>query len=91
MMRWCSDRLSSRTGRIDLDGVLKPQLAKALPVISADKKSYTFDLRDDVTFHNGKKMTAEDVKYSFDICSTTTRPLAARSSPDRQGHPLGPL
>ena len=46
----------------DVDGVLKPQLAKALPTISADKKTYTFELRDDVTFHNGKKMTAEDVK-----------------------------
>src|SRR5690349_13865645 len=45
----------------DIDGVLKPQLAKALPTISADKKSYTFDLREDVTFQNGKKMTAEDV------------------------------
>jgi peptide/nickel transport system substrate-binding protein len=50
----------------DADGVLKPQLAKALPVVSADKKTYTFELRDDVTFQNGKKMTAEDVKYSFD-------------------------
>ncbi len=50
----------------DADGVLKPQLAKALPEISADKKTYTFELRDDVTFHNGKKLTAEDVKYSFD-------------------------
>jgi peptide/nickel transport system substrate-binding protein len=50
----------------DVDGVLKPQLAKALPEISADKKTYTFELRDDVTFHNGKKLTAEDVKYSFD-------------------------
>jgi peptide/nickel transport system substrate-binding protein len=50
----------------DADGVLKPQLAKALPTISADKKTYTFELRDDVTFHNGKKLTAEDVKYSFD-------------------------
>ena len=50
----------------DIDGVLKPQLAKALPAISPDKKTYTFELRDDVTFHNGKKLTAEDVKYSFD-------------------------
>ena len=50
----------------DADGVLKPQLARELPEISADKKTYTFHLRDDVTFHNGKKLTAEDVKYSFD-------------------------
>ena len=49
-----------------VDGVLRPQLAKALPTVSADRKSYTFELRDDVSFQNGQKMTAEDVKYSFD-------------------------
>lgn len=63
----------------DLDGVLKPQLAKALPVISADKKSYTFDLREDVTFHNGKKMTAEDVKYSFDYLLNPDNKAARRT------------
>lgn len=49
----------------DVDGNLKPQLAKALPQISADALTYSFELRDDVTFHNGQKLTAEDVKYSF--------------------------
>lgn len=63
----------------DVDGVLKPQLAKALPVISADKKTYTFELRDDVTFHNGKKMTAEDVKYSFDYLLDPANKAARRS------------
>jgi len=45
---------------------LMPQLAKALPKISTDGMTYTFDLRDDVIFQNGQKFTAEDVKYSFD-------------------------
>lgn len=63
----------------DLDGVLKPQLAKALPTISADKKTYTFELRDDVIFHNGKKMTAEDVKYSFDYLLDPANKAARRS------------
>lgn len=49
-----------------IDGVLRPQLAKALPTISADRKTYTFELRDDVSFQNRQKMTAADVKYSFD-------------------------
>ena len=49
-----------------IDGVLRPQLAKALPTVSADRKTYTFELRDDVSFQNGQKLTAEDVKYSFD-------------------------
>lgn len=50
----------------DIDGVLKPQLATALPTISADKLTYAFELRDDVSFQNGQKLTAEDVKYSFE-------------------------
>src|SRR4051794_10310573 len=48
----------------DITGTLRPQLAKALPEISKDSLIYTFDLRDDVLFHDGTPMTAEDVKYS---------------------------
>lgn len=34
--------------------------------ISDDKKSITFHLRKDATFHDGAPVTAEDVKWSFD-------------------------
>jgi len=64
----------------DADGVLRPQLAKALPEISADKLVYTFDLRDDVQFHNGQQMTAEDVKYSFDSMADPKRNAARRGA-----------
>jgi peptide/nickel transport system substrate-binding protein len=50
----------------DIDGVLQPQLARALPTISADGLTYDFLLREGVTFSNGQPFTAEDVKYSFD-------------------------
>jgi ABC-type transport system substrate-binding protein len=33
--------------------------------VSPDGKTYTFKLRDDVTFCSGKKFTAEDVVYTF--------------------------
>src|SRR6201987_5771128 len=33
---------------------------------SEDGMSYSFVLRDGVTFHNGEKVTAEDVKFSFE-------------------------
>ncbi|WP_158744530.1 ABC transporter substrate-binding protein [Acidisphaera sp. L21] len=49
-----------------VEGVLRPQLAKALPTISPDKLTYAFELRDDVFFQNGQKLTADDVKYSFE-------------------------
>ena len=51
---------------VDHDGNLKPQLAVGLPRVSPDRKTYSFDLRDDVYFQDGQKLTAEDVKYSFE-------------------------
>ena len=43
-----------------------PDLATAMPEISADGKTFTFSLRDDVKFHNGRTLTADDVKYSIE-------------------------
>jgi len=43
-----------------------PNVAKSYEV-SKDGLTITFKLRDDVFFHNGQKMTAEDVKYSYDL------------------------
>ena len=51
---------------VDENGDVHPQLAAAPPRISADKLTYWFDLRDDVYFQNGQKLTAEDVKYSYE-------------------------
>ena len=44
---------------------LKKDLAEDY-AISEDGTTYTFTLRKGVTFHNGRELTAEDVKYSLD-------------------------
>ena len=43
-----------------------PSLAEKYE-ISKDGKSFTFTLRDGVKWHDGQPVTAEDVKYSFDV------------------------
>jgi ABC-type transport system substrate-binding protein len=44
---------------------LRPGLAESYE-ISEDGMIFTFKLREGVLFHNGREMTAEDVKYSLD-------------------------
>jgi len=46
------------------DGTLSPNLAESVEV-SPDKLSYTFTLRSDITFHDGKPVTAEDVVFTI--------------------------
>jgi ABC-type transport system substrate-binding protein len=45
---------------------LEPELLAEMPKADADQKTYHFKLRSDVTFHNGAKLTAKDVKYTFE-------------------------
>ncbi len=66
------DRLITHGTKKSADGTtvydpttIKPELAESWE-ISADHKTITFHLRRDATFHNGAKVTAEDVKWSFD-------------------------
>lgn len=46
------------------DGSVGPMLAKSWTV-SPDGRIYTFALRDGVSFHNGARLTADDVLWSF--------------------------
>ena len=51
--------------RIDQNGAVQPGLASEW-TISEDGLTYTFKLRDGVTFHDGTAFDAEDVKFTFD-------------------------
>lgn len=49
---------------------LAPSVSAKVPtvengLISKDGRTYTFPIRKDITFHNGEKLTPEDVKYSL--------------------------
>lgn len=49
----------------DWDGTIRPMLATGWSA-SEDSLTWTFELREGVTFHNGDELTATDVKYSYD-------------------------
>ncbi len=66
---------------VDVDENLNviPELATSWE--QPDDQTYIFHLADNVTFHNGRKMTAEDVKYSFErILDPATGALGNSSS-----------
>jgi len=50
---------------INKEGKIEPELAKSW-TISKDGLTYTFKLRNDVTFQNNKKFTAQTAKYTLD-------------------------
>lgn len=55
---------------------VQPNLAESWE-ISEDGTVYTFRLRDDVYFHNGRKLEASDVEYSFEraLAPSSASPL----------------
>ncbi|MBK8981706.1 MAG: hypothetical protein IPM38_05135 [Ignavibacteria bacterium] len=45
----------------------KPLIAKAMPEISEDHLSYTYDLKEYVTFSDGKPLTGEDIIFTIKV------------------------
>ena len=65
---WSVER-SLFNGLLDYQGSttqLVPDIADAMPTISADGKTYTFKIRHGVKFWNGREVTADDFKYSWE-------------------------
>ena len=56
----------------DKDGEFIAAVAADRPQISEDGRTYTFTLREGVSFHNGDPVTVEDVVKSFETCAATT-------------------
>ncbi|WP_018132025.1 peptide ABC transporter substrate-binding protein [Effusibacillus pohliae] len=51
--------------RLDKDGKAQPALAKALPEISPDGKTYKITLRDGITYWDGTPVKASDFEYAW--------------------------
>jgi peptide/nickel transport system substrate-binding protein len=62
-----------------------PMLATEVPtqengLVSRDGLTYTFPIREGVTFHDGSDLTAEDVEYSWDRAMTMNLPESQASA-----------
>jgi len=62
------------------DGTLLPRLAKEIPTtanggLSEDGLTWRVKLRVDVTWHDGKPFTADDVKFTLDLLLPMTAPI----------------
>lgn len=71
---------------LDLDLNVVPDLAETIDV-SDDRQTYTFNLRPDAKFHDGKPVTAQDVKWSLERVTNpdTQAPVAEQYLADIVG------
>ena len=69
------------SGLLKMDNNLQPapDIAASMPTVSADNLTYTFKLRQDVKFQDGRPVTAADFKYSWERAANpeTNSPSAA--------------
>ena len=68
----------------DADGEVMPWLASAFER-SDDGLRYTFELRDDVTWHDGRPLTPDDVVFTFDYFGAQTLSPQVIVQPSQQG------
>lgn len=68
----------------DADGEVMPWLASEFEP-SDDGLTYTFVLRDDVTWHDGRPLTPEDVVFTFDYFAAQTLSPQVIVQPSQQG------
>ncbi len=52
-----------------INGNPSPLLAQAMPKLSADGRTYTFELRKDAKWTDGKPVSADDVAYTYQLMS----------------------
>jgi peptide/nickel transport system substrate-binding protein len=57
---------------------VRPDLVKALPQLSSDELSFSYELRDEPTWDDGSQVSLEDVLFTFkaNACALTNNPAA---------------
>jgi peptide/nickel transport system substrate-binding protein len=70
------------TGLLDnkADGTLIPAIAKSVPKVDSDQVTYKLDLRQDVTWSDGRPLTADDVVFTYALMAGSTYDYKAINS-----------
>ena len=96
--RYATDANSARIGNLIYSSLLRPdQKSRLQPELAEswqriDDKTYIFELRRDITFHNGKPLTAADVKFTYEsiLDAKSRSPKRALLKPLQAIDQLGP-
>jgi ABC-type transport system substrate-binding protein len=62
----CGTLMAYPDKRLPAGLVLAPELAERDPAVSADRKTYTFTIREDARFSTGSRVTARDVVHTLE-------------------------
>ncbi len=73
--RLLSDLLYDPLYRLDEQQQPVPELARAMPTISADGKTWEIPIRQDARFHDDRSVTPEDVIFSLALAASPACPL----------------
>jgi peptide/nickel transport system substrate-binding protein len=76
-----------RLFRIDRDGTPKPWAAKTANKV--DNKTFDVPLRQGMKWHDGKDVTAEDVRFSYDYISKNSPKLSQYTEPIKSVETVG--
>jgi ABC-type transport system substrate-binding protein len=64
---WVNRLIYTGLYRVNNKGDVVPDLATAMPAVSADGMTLTIKMRTDATWHDGSPVTSADAKFTFDL------------------------
>jgi len=64
---WVNRLIYTGLYRVNNKGDVVPDLATAMPAVSADGMTFTIKMRTDAKWHDGSPVTSADAKFTFDL------------------------
>ena len=72
---WVNRLIYTGLYRVDNKGDVVPDLATAMPAVSADGMTFTIKVRTDASWHDGSPVTSADARFTFDLAMSPKCPF----------------